>query len=61
MQFQNGFTDLLFYDCENGYAEFYLHEPFEAVPAEGLEGFASPGSLVPGETINFYVNSRVWW
>jgi hypothetical protein len=59
VKFQNGFTDLLFYDQANGYGEFYLHEPFEAIAAENLEGYVSPGSVVPGETINFHVNSRV--
>jgi hypothetical protein len=59
VKFQNGFTDLLFYDRANGYGEFYLHEPFEAIVAENLEGYVSPESVVPGETIVFYVNSRV--
>jgi hypothetical protein len=59
VKFQNGFTDLLFYERADGYSEFYLHEPFEAIPAENLEGYVSPGSVVPGETINFYVNSRI--
>lgn len=59
VKFQNGFTDLLFYDRTNRYGEFYLHEPFDAITAENLEGYVSPGSAVPGETISFYVNSRV--
>ena len=59
VKFQNGFTDLLFYDRANGYGEFYLHEPFEAITPVDLEGYVSSGSVIPGETINFYVNSRV--
>ncbi|MBA3830699.1 MAG: hypothetical protein H0X34_02155 [Chthoniobacterales bacterium] len=59
VKFQNGFTDLLFYEGAGGYGEFYLHEPFEAIPAEDLEGYVSPGSVAQGETISFYVNSRV--
>jgi hypothetical protein len=59
VKFQNGFTDLFFYDRMNRYAEFCLHEPFEAIVVENLEGYVSPGSVIPGETIDFYVNSRV--
>lgn len=58
-RFQNGFTDLLFYDRPQGYGEFWLHEPFESIVVQDLEGYVSSGSVAPGETINFYVNSRV--
>jgi hypothetical protein len=59
VKFQNGFTDLLFYDRARQTGEFYLHEPYQAIPEVGLEGYAKPGSIAPGDTINFYVNSRV--
>lgn len=59
VQFQNGFTDLLFYDRTAGHGQFCLHEPFGAVLAQDIEGYVSPGSVVPGETLNLYVNSRV--
>jgi hypothetical protein len=59
VKFRNGFTDLLFYDRANGYGEFYFHDPFESVEGELLEGYASPESVEPGNTVNFYVNSRV--
>jgi N,N-dimethylformamidase beta subunit-like, C-terminal len=59
VEFQNGFTDLFFYDQSASYSEFCLHEPFNAIPAENLEGYVSPESVLPGETIHFYVNSRV--
>jgi hypothetical protein len=58
VQFQNGFTDLLFYDRARHTGEFYLHEPFQAIPKVDLEGYAKPGSVAPGDTISFYVNSR---
>jgi hypothetical protein len=58
-RFQNGFTDLLFYDRSQGYSEFWLHEPFGSILVQDLEGYVSSGSVAPGETINFYVNSRV--
>ena len=59
VQFQNGFTDLLVYDRAHGYTEIFFHEPYGAVLSEPLEGYASPGSVVAGETINIYVNSQV--
>jgi hypothetical protein len=59
VKFQNRFTDLLFYDGTNGYGEFYLHEPFAAITPVDLEGYVSSGSVIPGETITFYINSRV--
>ena len=58
-KFQNGFTDLLFYDRAAGYGEFFLHEPFGSIEVHDLEGYVFPGSVAPGETINLYVNSRV--
>jgi hypothetical protein len=58
-KFQNGFTDLLFYDRAQGYGEFWLHEPYGAIIESPLEGYVSPGSVAPGETLSFYVNSRV--
>jgi len=39
--FQNGFTDLLFYDRAQGYAEFALHEPFGSIVLQDLEGYVS--------------------
>lgn len=57
--FQNGFTDLLFYDPARQTGEFYLHEPYQAIQEVDLEGYAKPGSVAPGDTINLYVNSRV--
>jgi len=59
VRFQNGFTDLLFYDQARQTGEFYLHEPYAAIPEVNLEGYAKPESVAPGDTINFYVNSRV--
>ena len=57
--FQNGFTDLLFYDHANGYGEFYLHEPYKPICEEKLEGYVIPDSVAPGDAIEFHVNSRV--
>jgi hypothetical protein len=59
VKFQNGFTDLLFYDRARHTGEFYLHEPFQAIPKVDLEGYAKPGSVAAGDTISFYVNSRL--
>jgi hypothetical protein len=59
LNFQNGFTSLLFYDHARGYGEFYFHAPFQATMARVLEGYVSPASVVPGETVSFYVNSQV--
>jgi len=59
LNFQNGFTDLLFYNRAAGLGEFYLHEPFGAIPAQPLEGYASADSVVQGGAIQFHVNSRV--
>jgi hypothetical protein len=58
VKFRNGFTDLLFYDRANGYGEFYYHEPYQAILSSPLEGYALPESLVPGETINLYLNKQ---
>jgi hypothetical protein len=58
-RFQAGFTDLLFYDASEPYAEFRLHEPFGAIIEQQLEGYASPGSVAQGEAIELFVNSRV--
>ncbi len=58
VKFRNGFTDLLFYDSASGYGEFHYHEPYEAILINPLEGYAFPNSLVPGETISFYVNKQ---
>ena len=57
--FFNGFKSLLFYDRANGYGEFYFHYPYDSIPAVPLEGYVSSGSVLPGETMSFYVNSRV--
>jgi hypothetical protein len=59
LNFQNGFTSLLFYDRTRGYGEFDFHAPFEATLARTLDGYVSPASVVPGETVSFYVNSQV--
>jgi hypothetical protein len=59
LKFQNGFTDLLFYDRANGYGEFAFHEPFGAILVEPLEGYASSESVIQGGSIDFHVNSRV--
>ena len=59
VKFQNGFTDLLFYERPNGYGEFYLHEPFNAIEVERLAGYASSESVIQGGEITFHVNSRV--
>jgi hypothetical protein len=61
-----GFSDLLFYDRQAGRGDFYLHEPPQSTPCQNpagypqnLWGYASTGSLRPGETIDFFVSSRV--
>jgi hypothetical protein len=54
-----GFSDLLFYDRQAGRGDFYLHEPPQSTPCQNLAGYASTGSLRPGETIDFFVSSRV--
>jgi hypothetical protein len=59
LNFQNGFTSLLFYDRARGYGEFDFHAPFQATMARALDGYVSPASVVPGETVSFYVNSQV--
>lgn len=63
VRFQNGFTDLLFYDQARRIGEFYLHEPYKpyqkTTEDAPLEGYAKPESVAPGDTINFYVNSGV--
>ena len=56
---QNGLSDLFFYDRSAGHGELWLHEPFAPNVANPLEGFASSGSVLPGETIAFHVNSRI--
>jgi hypothetical protein len=58
-KFQNGFSDLFFYDRNAGLGEVWLHEPYAPNVAEPLEGFASSGSVLPGETIAFHVNSNI--
>lgn len=58
-KFQDGFTDLLFYDRAQGYGEFYLHEPFNSILVNPLEGYASPGSVYPGGNLRIFVNSRI--
>jgi hypothetical protein len=59
VKFQNGFTDLLFYERPSGYGEFYLHEPFNSIEVEPLAGYASLGSVIQGGEISFHVNSRI--
>lgn len=58
-KFQDGFTDLMFYDRAQGYSEFYLHEPFNSILVNPLEGYASPGSVYPGGNLRIFVNTRV--
>jgi hypothetical protein len=58
-KFQDGFTDLLFYDRGQGYSEFYLHEPFNSILVNPLEGYTSPGSVYPGGNLRIFVNSRI--
>ena len=57
-KFQDGFTDLLFYHRAQGYSEFYLHEPFNSILVNPLEGYASPGSVYPGGNVRIFVNTR---
>lgn len=64
-----GFSDLLLYDRGAGLGEFYFHEPIPPSP-EPLEGYitaqtshggaslVSTGSVLPGESIAFHVNSQ---
>ena len=59
LKFFNGFKSLLFYDRANGTGNFYFHYPFDSIPSVPLEGYVSSGSVLPGETVSFYVNSRV--
>jgi hypothetical protein len=59
VKFQDGFSDLLFYDRPHGYGEFYSHEPYDSIYARDLEGYVSSGSVAQGENIGFHVNSRV--
>jgi len=58
-KFQNGFSDLLFYDRTNGTAEFCFHEAYDPINLRDYEGYANPSSVVQGGTIQFFVNSRV--
>ena len=53
------FSSLLFYDRTAGRGEFFLHEPFAAVEHAPLAGYTAPGSVCPGESIRFFVNSTV--
>jgi hypothetical protein len=57
--YNGGFTDFLFYDATDGYAEFYLKEPSQTTPLDPLAGYVSPRSAQPGETVSFYVSSQV--
>jgi hypothetical protein len=59
VKFQNRFTDLLFYEAENVYGEFYLHEPFNSIQAEPLSAYASADSVAQGGSIQFHINSRI--
>lgn len=53
------FSSLVFYDRNAGRGEFYLHEPAGAVEHAPLAGYASAGSVRPGEAIKFFVSSNV--
>ena len=53
------FTDLVLYDRADGYGEIDLHEPPDPTPIEQFAGYLSPGSVLPGDTIDFYVSSQV--
>jgi hypothetical protein len=58
-KFQNGFSDLLFYDRTDGTAQFCFHEADKMIVCRSYEGYANPSSVVQGGTIQFFVNSRV--
>jgi hypothetical protein len=51
------FSDLFFYDRKTGYGEFYLHEPPNSTYVDPLSGYASVGSVRPGESIGFHISS----
>lgn len=57
--YSGGFSDLLFYDNESGSIQFYLKVPALTTPQEPLCGYASARSVLPGETIQFFVSSQV--
>jgi len=57
--YNGGFTDLLFYDGQTGSIQFYLKEPAETTPQEQLCGYASARSVLPGETVQFHISSKV--
>jgi hypothetical protein len=56
---QGVLTDILFYERNQGYGECYLHKPPNPTIVEPLAGYASAGSVKPGETICFHVASQV--
>ena len=61
--YNGGFTDFLFYDRADGYAEFSLKEPSQTTPMDPLQyplaGYVCPRSALPGETISFYISSQI--
>ena len=58
--FRDGrFSSLLFYDRAAVRGDFYLHEPFGSVEHAPLAGYTCPGSVRPGESIEFFVSSSV--
>ena len=59
-KFREGrFSSLLFYDRDAGRGEFFLHSPLAAYEHSPLAGYASRGSVKPGESIEFCVSSAV--
>ena len=56
---QGGFSDLLFYDRGRGARELYLHEPPRPTPSQDLAGYPSSGSARAGQSLDFFVSSRV--
>ena len=59
LYYNGGFTDLLFYDSETGSLQFYLKEPAQTTPQEPICGYASARSVLPGDTIQFFVSTQV--
>jgi hypothetical protein len=56
---EGAFTDLLFYDRNDGLGEFYLYEPPDSTVVNPLAGYASAGSVRAGERVDFFVSSQV--
>jgi hypothetical protein len=54
-----GFTDLLFYKGDLARGDFFLHEPPDPTPIDSFAGYVSDRSVLPGESVQFYVSSQV--